>query len=446
MENLKFKMENQKSRIRVSFAFYFAIFVLASCSSQRQLGKKASSSLLGKKELSTANIGISVFDPSTNKYLYNYQADHYFIPASNTKLFSLYAGLKYLHDSLVAARITLEDGTAFVQATGDPTFLHPDFKNQPLLKFLQQKNISAVRLNTAFASKSFGKGWAWDDYPYDYMAERDPFPIYGNVATIFYEGDSIRTIPPAIKPFVIGTPEKGKRWDVTRELAAHFYTVDTTKGSLSQKKTITMAMERGLFASRYLADTLHKEVITDYSPQNSDQSFPIYSQPKDSLFKIMMHRSDNFFAEQTLLMASQEYLGEMNDGKMIDTLLKTDLKDLPQKPRWVDGSGLSRYNLFSTNDFVWILKKLEDEFGLERIKIILPGANEGTLEGRYKGYEKRIFAKTGTVSNNLALSGYLITKKNRHLIFSVMVNNYQAANAFVRQGIESFISSIIDRY
>ncbi len=439
-------MANKSTAITSSLSFCIALFLLVSCSTQKRISIIAHTALLDKKELSTANIGMVVFDPVINSYLYDYQANHLFIPASNTKLFSLYAGLQYLPDSLVAARVTLDEGIATVQATGDPTFLHPDFTNQPLLKFLQKKEITSVRLNTRFASKPFGRGWAWDDYAYDYMAERDPFPIYGNLATVIFSGDTIRTIPPAIKPFVIGIPVKGKMWDVTRELGAHFYTMDTTKGSLANTKTITMAMEKGLYAARYLADTLHKEVITDYSPQEPNESFPIYSQPKDSLFKIMMHRSDNFFAEQTLLMAANEYLGEMNDAKMIDTLLKTDLKDLPQKPRWVDGSGLSRYNLFSPKDFVWILQKLQNEFGEARLKIILPGANEGTLEGLYKGYEEHIYAKTGSLSNHLALSGYILTRKNRPLIFSIIVNNHQALNADIRKGIESFITSLIDRY
>ncbi len=430
----------------VNFLLFTHALLFISCSTQKQLSKSAHKNLLDKKELSSAHMGISVFDPESNTFLYNYQAEKVFIPASNTKLFTLYAGMKYLKDSLLAATITLDDGTAIVNATGDPTFLHPDFKNQRLLQFLQQKSIKAVRLHTAFASTSFGKGWAWDDYPYDYMAERDPFPIYGNIATIMYEGDSIRTVPPAIKPFVVGKPVKGKAWDVTRGLAAHFYTIDTATGSLSTAKTITMAMEKGLFASRYLADTLHKEVRSDYAVQDVEQSFPLYSQPKDSLFKIMMHRSDNFFAEQTLLMSANAFLGEMNDAKMIDTLLKTDLKALPQQPRWVDGSGLSRYNLFSPKDFIWILQKMESEFGLDRLKVILPGANEGTLAGLYKGYEQHIFAKTGTISNHLALSGYLITKKKRHLIFSILVNNHQYINAAIRKGIESFITAAIDKY
>ncbi|MGO8056226.1 hypothetical protein, partial [Rhizobium leguminosarum] len=64
----------------------------------------------------------------------------------------------------------------------------------------------------------------------------------------------------------------------------------------------------------------------------------IYSQKTDSVLKPMMHRSDNFFAEQLLLMVANERFGVLNEDKIIDTLLKSDLKDLPQKPAWADGS------------------------------------------------------------------------------------------------------------
>ena len=40
----------------------------------------------------------------------------------------------------------------------------------------------------------------------------------------------------------------------------------------------------------------------------------------------MMYRSDNFFAEQSLLMVSARLLNIMNDEKIIDTLLKQILK------------------------------------------------------------------------------------------------------------------------
>ena len=138
-------------------------------------------------------------------------------------------------------------------------------------------------------------------------------------------------------------------------------------------------------------------------------------------------------------MAANEYVGEMNDAKMIDTLLNTVLKNTPQRPKWVDGSGLSRYNLFTPKDMVFILENLTANFGFARMQNILPTANEGTLTGLYKGYENRIFAKTGSLNNNTALSGYLLTKQNKRLIFSIMINNYRADAGVVKKEIERFL-------
>lgn len=145
-------------------------------------------------------------------------------------------------------------------------------------------------------------------------------------------------------------------------------------------------------------------------------------------------------------MASNERLGYMNDEAIIDTLLKSDLKDVPQKPRWVDGSGLSRYNLFTPQSFVYILNKMKNEFGWDRVKNILPTGGTGTLTSYYKKEAGFIYAKTGTLSNNCALSGYLITKKGRFLIFSVLVNNYSTGATPVRKAMEKFLVGIRENY
>ena len=159
-----------------------------------------------------------------------------------------------------------------------------------------------------------------------------------------------------------------------------------------------------------------------------------------------MHRSDNFFAEQTLLMVSNQLLGSMSDEKIIDTLLKTDFKDLPQKPNWADGSGLSRFNLFSPQDFVWILNKMQHEFPWQRITAIFPTGNHGTLTNYYTTDSSFIYAKTGSLTGVIALSGYLITRKNKSLIFSLLVNNHQTTGRTVRHAIEKFIQYIRDTY
>ena len=46
----------------------------------------------------------SIYEPATNKYWYNFQADKYFVPASNTKLPTCYAAMKYLGDSLIPTK------------------------------------------------------------------------------------------------------------------------------------------------------------------------------------------------------------------------------------------------------------------------------------------------------------------------------------------------------
>src|SRR5688500_209052 len=77
--------------------------MLTSCSPNRYLQKKASAYILNDSSFKGAHIGISIYDPVRQKYLYNHDGDKYFIPASNTKLFTCYAAMKYLGDSIAAA-------------------------------------------------------------------------------------------------------------------------------------------------------------------------------------------------------------------------------------------------------------------------------------------------------------------------------------------------------
>jgi D-alanyl-D-alanine carboxypeptidase/D-alanyl-D-alanine-endopeptidase (penicillin-binding protein 4) len=172
----------------------------------------------------------------------------------------------------------------------------------------------------------------------------------------------------------------------------------------------------------------------------------LHSRPIDSMFRPMMYNSDNFFAEQTLLMVGNELFGTMNDSRVIDYLLKVALDSLPQKPNWVDGSGLSRNDLFTPQDMVWLLNRMQREFGLARMERLLPTGGTGTLSAYYRQDSTFIYAKTGSLSGVVALSGYLFTKSGRLLLFSVLVNNYTGSGAVVRRQIEKLIHRIRDTY
>jgi D-alanyl-D-alanine carboxypeptidase/D-alanyl-D-alanine-endopeptidase (penicillin-binding protein 4) len=415
--------------------------VLASCSISTRISKQANALVLKDTAVRSGHIGISIYEPATNRYWYNHDATKYFVPASNTKLFSLYAGLKYLGDSLPALRYEVSEGAVLrIQPTGDPSFLHPEYPNQPALKLMKQ--FSKIVFTNAFFTDNFlGRGWAWDDYKEAYMTQRSNLPMYGNLISFKKNGAEISVIPRSRKFMLSEFTDIQAGFDVQKNWDNNFITI--TKGT-HQALQVPLS-PNALDLVEMLQDTLKIEVVPDLDDTTRLKN-TLYSQPVDSLFIPMMHRSDNFFAEQTLLMASNEFLGYMNDRKMVDTMLSTSLKDIPQKPKWVDGSGLSRYNLFTPQSFVYILDKLKNEFGLERLKHILPTGGEGTLTAYYKKDVGFIFAKTGTLSNHCALSGFIITKKNKLLIFSVLANNYQTTATPIRKAIEQFLTGIREKY
>ena len=450
-----------KSKIKKAAILSYSLFIisssffLSSCSVSKRISRQADHLLLKDPAISQGHIGISIFDPSTGKYVYNHNADKYFIPASNTKLFSWYAGMKYLGDSLVAARITEFDKKLFIAGAGDPTTLHPSFKNQPLYDFLSKSNKTIWGVQKQFKAAPLGMGWAWDDYNASYMNERSEFPVFGNVVVFSGQKESVRYFPTAPVSFPankIYSNNGGKGFidEVLRDRMSNSFTLYINANE--KKNVVVPFITSTALAFKILEDTLHKrivspeQVVPEQGLYEKVSQYVIRSQPADSLFQPMMHNSDNFFAEQTLLMASNEFLGYMSDRDMIDTILKTSLKDIPHYPKWVDGSGLSRYNLFTPQDFVWLLNKTKNEFSWERIKNTLPTGGEGTLSSYYKTEAGFIYAKTGTLSNNCALSGYLITKKNKMLIFSVLVNNYPGGATPVRRAVEKFIKQLRERY
>src|SRR5436190_21794283 len=151
--NVKCKMKNRNITFidRVGcltlYILYFAFSIsFISCSVSNRIDKVAKRNLINNPAFASAHIGICIYDPSKNKWLYNYEGNKYFIPASNTKIMSCYAAMKYLGDSLTGLRYLEQGDTIKIIPAGDPTLLHLDFIQQPVLSFLSHFDSTRIIL------------------------------------------------------------------------------------------------------------------------------------------------------------------------------------------------------------------------------------------------------------------------------------------------------------
>ena len=379
--------------------------------------------------------GVFIYDPETKDTLYKLNSERFFTPASNTKIFTLYTALKTLQDSIPALTYSIVNDTLFIQGTGDPTFLHPYFKDSTALKFVSKYDKVALYLNN-FDDDHFAPGWAWEDYDTYFSPERSGFPMYGNVVEVS-NATNLKVEPPFLKSNVSSDRASIRRRDYNENNFYYNRTNDTIQ--------IPMVIDSTLIKNLWNDITPSKLTLVNKMPVK--EKHIIYSVPSDSLYKRMMVVSDNFLAEQMLMLASSTLSDTLNSYKARQQILKEYLKNMKHQPRWVDGSGLSRYNLFTPESLVYVLNEMYSEIPKERLFNLFPvGGASGTLSNWYGNDKPYIYAKSGTVGNNYSLSGYLITKSGKTLIFSFMNNHYRKRTSEVRQKLQTALEAIRENY
>jgi serine-type D-Ala-D-Ala carboxypeptidase/endopeptidase (penicillin-binding protein 4) len=428
-------------RILCSFLILLSV---AACS-------PVSKSALTKKFRETENkfqdhVGFSLFDTEKGETVFEYNADKYFTPASNTKIFTLYASLKILGDSIPALNFIENADSVIVWGTGDPSFLYKNvFNNFRTYDFLRSRTKPIYFSNSNFQTAHFGSGWAWDDYNSDYSVEKSPFPIYGNAFNVKIWGDTIFTRPHLFDTLVSKGDSIDRR-DVIRELHSNYFKVHPGRKPSKQKDWyLPIRLDHSLICN-LLADTL-KKVIVPISKTKSASVKTFFSVPADSTYRELMQDSDNFIAEQLLLICSDVLSDTLQPEITIRYVKDNFLKDLADQPKWVDGSGLSRYNLFTPRSIVQMWRKIEQVKPRRELQPLLAtGGKYGTIKNWYKSDKPYIFGKTGTLANNHTLSGYLVTRSGKTLIFSFMSNNFLSSMNQIRSSMQEILYSIYDKY
>ncbi|MDR7127806.1 D-alanyl-D-alanine carboxypeptidase/D-alanyl-D-alanine-endopeptidase (penicillin-binding protein 4) [Algoriphagus sp. 4150] len=427
------------------------LIILNSCTVHR-----INKSLTNSDVFDQGHLGFMLVDPGKDKVLVDINSDKYFIPASNTKLFTFYTSYTILGDSLVNGLNYLEKEDSLIfWGTGDPSLLHPDLKNRRAVDFLKSQDKKLYLLDNFDQVSAFGSGWSWDWYNAYYAAERSSMPIYGDIVRFAKsKGDSTFSIYPTrfgtsmelAEP--IGNVSSSFRRDYKENKFTYFLTSEALDKSFETDIPFITSTD---FTAQLLSEETGKEInVIKISKYFSEEPKKLLTASADSIYSQMMKISDNFLAEQLLLLVSDQLDNKLNSTDAIAYAKENLFSDLPDEPIWVDGSGLSSKNMFTPRTIIALLGKIRGEIPLEKIKAYFPaGGESGTIRNWYpadEGQPPYIYAKTGTLSMSNALSGYLLTKSGKILHFSCLMNNYVISATELKNELTKVLYYIHDKY
>jgi D-alanyl-D-alanine carboxypeptidase/D-alanyl-D-alanine-endopeptidase (penicillin-binding protein 4) len=385
--------------------------------------------------------GFMLYDLESKQVVFEKNSHLYQIPASTAKLLTLYGALQVLQDSTQTLRYHSSGDTLKIWGSGDPSWKYKDFYQPDFQKIIA--NHSVVQFSDANQlSPSYGYGWQWDDYYFDYAPERSSLPIYGNLVQLEKVADSIQLFPNSFQESLQFSSQNLK------ELKRDFHS-----------NTFFFNPSTFLGRKKYIPFLVNPELVTQLASQETGKpwiyksdSLPAVHQewrgaPLSPLLKEMMLFSDNFIAEQVLLMTSDKLFQTLDSDRAVDYLLKTSLSDLPDLPKWVDGSGLSRHNLITPRSLVRVVEKLQELLPEEQFEEYLAiGGKSGTLKNTFQASEPYIFAKTGSMTASYSLAGLVKTNSGKTYAFAFMNSNFPFSVSTVRKEVEKVMIQVRDHF
>ena len=385
--------------------------------------------------------GFMLYDLESKQVVFEKNSHQHQIPASTIKLLTLYGALQILQDSTQTLRYLAAGDTLKIWGSGDPSWKYKNFYQPDFQKMIG--NYAVIQFSDANQiSPSLGYGWQWDDYFFAYAAERSSLPIYGNLVQLEKVGDSLQLFPNSFQ----------ERLKISNQ---NLYELERDFHS----NTFYFNPRTFLGREKYLPFLVEPELVTELASQETGKpwiyksdSLPTVHQqwrgaPLSPLLKEMMLFSDNFIAEQVLLMTSDKLFQTLDSDRAVDYLLKTSLSDLPDRPKWVDGSGLSRHNLITPRSLVRVVEKLQELLPQEQFEEYLAiGGKSGTLKNTFQAAEPYIFAKTGSMTASYSLAGFVKTKSGKTYAFAFMNSNFPFSVSTVRKEVEKVMIQVRDHF
>ncbi len=448
--------------------------------------------LLAAPTLQQATWGVLVKSLERDDTIYSLNPGKLLLPSSTMKVLTLAAaaerlGWDYTYETRLVAGGELEggvlDGPLVVVGGGDPTIDNWDGAASRLFQdWAEQLKAAGVRTVTgnligddnSFDDEPLGAGWMWDDLDRSFATGVGALQFNENTAQLTLAPGSsvgdravVTAAPPGAELVVrsqVTTGAGDSPAALTTERLPGTATLEV-RGSIPLGGRPIVRNMAALNPTLYFVNELRSALIAngveirgaavDIDDVSDDRDKPSWvagrtlvehrSPPLSEMAATMMKLSQNLYAE-TLLRAlglADETPTAVGGIAAVQSVLGGwGLAGFNQ----ADGSGLSRYNVVTSETLVAVLTHVDRDARLrEPFRAVLPIAGrDGTLEERMKGTpaEGNVRAKTGSMTGARAVAGFATTADGEPIVFSILVNNFPADAA---SSVDAAIDAIVVR-
>jgi D-alanyl-D-alanine carboxypeptidase/D-alanyl-D-alanine-endopeptidase (penicillin-binding protein 4) len=312
----------------------------------------------------------------------------------------------------------------------------------------------------AFSGEALGAGWPWDNLAWGYSApvgalQADVDAARVRVTAAAREGDLASvTLSPTesglqLEQAVFTGPAGGtESIELARAPGGSVLKVTGVIPLGSEQIVRTAAIEQPThYFLAQLASALARRgivvrggvaAILDLPPAEWPRSgTPVLlehrSAPLRELARTLMKASQNQYAEtllRALARSEAGAAGTVNGGRDVLRGVLGGWGIATDSFVQADGSGLSRYNYVTAGTLAEVLAHMyrDPRHHGPWLESLAVAGVDGTLDKRFKGTsaEGRVHAKTGSIANVRALSGYVPAANGEQLLFVIVLNNVTA--------------------
>lgn len=412
-------------------------------------------------------VTLKVVDLESGETLYDRGGDRLQVPASNLKIYTSACALDafgpdHRFQTIVRADGPIDNGVLRgnlkLIGGGDAMLTSQDLRElaKRVVDELGIRQIigDVVVDNSRYAPRLKGPGWMWDDEPSYYNMSVTPLMVDFNVLTVKLTPDAAGFVsatldPPSNSPELVSVGADAATGNALATRRPFTEPIEYRGDRKLDKPTeLRMTMhDPGPWVAGMFSQMLAEEGV-NFSPSPRKQATdPNEKTPAREIvhegptlaetLKHFNHVSENAVGEVLLheiAIARGVERPDWPDGaKIISRWLVDQAKLEPGSFRYVDGSGLSRYNLISADSSVRLLQYLQQSHDFEPFFQSLPASDvkldeAATAGAKDTSKDPRISAKGGSMSSVSTMSGYLRTLDGRLLAFSLLANGFIGNN------------------